>query len=113
MKELKRTLALASILALAVFSIAADDKLDPTKLPPASTKTGLTYDTDIKPILDKSCVKCHSGDKAKGKLHLDTLAGIIKGGKDAPNIVPGKSEKSTSSMPSRMWAMTRTNSCRR
>ena len=44
--------------------------------------------------MEKSCVKCHSGEKAKGKLHLDSLAGAIKGGKEGPDIIPGKSGQS-------------------
>ncbi len=48
-------------------------------LPPASDKTGITYATDIKPIFDASCVKCHSGEKAKARLHMDTLEGVLKG----------------------------------
>jgi hypothetical protein len=89
------SLSVAGALALCALTAAADDKpMDPTKLPPASSKTGVTYDTDIKPIFDKSCVKCHSGEKAKGKLHLDSLAGAVKGGKEGPEIIPGKSDKS-------------------
>lgn len=91
------TLALASTLTLAVLTASADDKpLDPGKLPPPSDKTGVTYERDIKPIFDNSCIKCHHGEKAKGRLHLDSLEGALKGGKqeDGPDIVPGKSGKS-------------------
>jgi Planctomycete cytochrome C len=89
-------LAIAAGLALTPLIARADDdeKLDPSKLPPASTKTGVTYDADIKPILDASCIKCHKGDKPKGKLHLDSLDGILKGGKDGKAIVPGDLTKS-------------------
>ena len=83
--------------ALALGSVAAradDDTLDPSKLPPASTKTGVTYATDIKPIFDASCIKCHGADKPKGKLNLTTLDGVLKGGKDGKEIVPGKIDKS-------------------
>lgn len=70
-------LAISTALALgAVTARADDDTLDPSKLPPASTKTGVTYATDIKPILDKSCIKCHGVDKPKGKLNLTTLEGV-------------------------------------
>jgi len=86
------SLAIASTLALAALTASAEDKkLDPSKLPPASDKAGVAYDTDIKPIFEKSCVKCHSGEKAKSKLHLDSLAGAIKGGKEGPDIIAGKS----------------------
>src|SRR6266496_4091868 len=68
---------------------------DPAKLPPASAKTGLTYEKDIKPIFEKSCVKCHSGDKPKSKYRIDSLESAIKGGESGdPAILPGNSAKS-------------------
>jgi len=60
-------------------------------LPAASSQTGVTYATDIKPILDKSCVKCHSGERAKARLHLDTLAGVLKGSKEGAVVKAGDS----------------------
>ena len=64
-------------------------------LPPASTKTGVTYATDIKPIFEASCLKCHTaGKKPKGGVALDTLAGVLKGGKEGPVVTPGDSAKS-------------------
>ena len=72
---------------------AAD--VDVSKLPPPSTKTGLKFETDIRPIFEKSCVKCHGAEKQKGKLRLDSLEAALKGGEDAPNIVPKDSAKST------------------
>jgi uncharacterized membrane protein len=64
------------------------------ELPPAAAKSGVTYAGDIKPILDNSCVKCHSGDKPKGHLKLDSLEGALKGGKDGKVILAGDSAKS-------------------
>ena len=54
----------------------------------------MCYTGDIKPILDNSCVKCHSGDKPKGRLKLDNLADALKGGKDGKVIRVGDSAKS-------------------
>jgi hypothetical protein len=68
---------------------------DPAKLPPAAARTGLTYEKDIKPIFEKSCVKCHSGDKPKSKYKIDSLESAIKGGESGdPAILPGNSAKS-------------------
>ena len=83
--------ALAATFGLAAVA-SADDMAD--RLPPASTKAGVTYAADIKPILDVSCVKCHSGDKPKAKLKLDSLENALKGAKDGKVIVPGDSAKS-------------------
>jgi hypothetical protein len=89
MNPTKTTLAtLAAALSFAL-TAAAD-----TALPPASTKTGLTYATDLKPIFDANCVKCHSGDKPRARLHMDTLEGILKGTKHGPIITVGDSTNS-------------------
>ncbi|HZI31701.1 MAG TPA: c-type cytochrome domain-containing protein [Candidatus Binatia bacterium] len=83
------------ILALtASFAAAAAAPADDAKLPAASDKAGITYATDIKPIFDNSCVKCHSGDHAKARLHLDSLEGAMKGTKHGKVIIPGDPEKS-------------------
>jgi mono/diheme cytochrome c family protein len=76
-------------------AVSADDaKPAAPALPPASTKTGVTYATDIKPIFDASCVKCHNSAKKPGAgLVLDNLAGILKGGKDGKVITIGDSTK--------------------
>lgn len=72
-----------------------DKKVDMSKVPPASKQAGVTFAKDIKPILDKSCVKCHSGDKPKSKYRMDSLASVIKGGESGdPAVVPGHSDKS-------------------
>jgi hypothetical protein len=62
---------------------------------PASTKTDVTYEKDIAPILKDNCVKCHSGAKARAGLSLDSLDGALKGSKDGKVIIPGKSADSS------------------
>jgi hypothetical protein len=49
---------------------------------------------DIKPILEASCVKCHTGEKPKGNLRLDTKDGLLKGTKTGKVVVPGKADES-------------------
>jgi mono/diheme cytochrome c family protein len=84
-------LTLAAGFAAANLASAAGPK---AKLPEASTKENITYATDIKPIFDESCVICHNGDRAKAGLHLDSLAGVLKGTKHGKVIKPGAPEKS-------------------
>ena len=85
------------VTALTVGSVylLAADKVDVSKLPPAASKTGVTYDKDIKAIFEKSCFKCHGAEKQKGKLRLDSLAAALKGGEDGKILEPGNSAKST------------------
>lgn len=48
----------------------------------------------IKPILEKSCLKCHSEDEVNGGLRLDTRELVFKGGDSGAAIVPKKPEES-------------------
>jgi uncharacterized membrane protein len=90
MKSTKLTiLALAAALA-AVASAQAQD----AKLPPASTKENITYATDIKPIFDTSCVKCHGAEKPKARLRMDSLEAVLKGTNKGKIITPGDPDKS-------------------
>src|ERR1700722_13815096 len=69
-------------------------KLDASKLPPVSDKTGVTYATDIRPIFEASCFGCHGDKRQKGDLRLDSLAAALKEAHDGKVIVPGDSAKS-------------------
>jgi mono/diheme cytochrome c family protein len=86
----------ASVVALSTTGRAEDHaNIDPSKLPPAATKPGVTYAGDIKGIFEKSCVKCHGEEKPKAKLRLTSLEGALKGGADGKVIEPGNSAKSS------------------
>lgn len=53
------------------------------------------FTRDILPIFQKSCVGCHSGEKPKGDLNLEAVAGLLKGGQSGEaSIVPGQPERS-------------------
>jgi len=54
----------------------------------------IDFETQIAPILQKSCIKCHNPKKIKGKLLLDTKTNAMKGGKKGMDIVPGQPDKS-------------------
>jgi mono/diheme cytochrome c family protein len=90
------TIAAAFALTLAARADDTNTTATANSLPPASTKTGVTYATDIKPIFDTACLKCHDSQKPKqsAKLSLDTLAGVLKGDRDGKVITPGDSAHS-------------------
>ena len=58
----------------------------------------LTYQADIKPILDANCVSCHvpggSGYEKSG-LRLDSHEALLKGTRFGSVVVPGSSVSST------------------
>lgn len=68
--------------------------VDISKLPPATDKKGVTYEKDIRPILAQSCIRCHGERNPKGKLRLDTLEAVLKGGEDGKAVEKGNSAKS-------------------
>jgi mono/diheme cytochrome c family protein len=78
----------------AVFGFVVVASAQDATLPPASTKTGVTYATDIKPIFDASCVRCHGEKKPGSGIVLTSLDGVLKGGRDGKIIVVGDSTKS-------------------
>jgi mono/diheme cytochrome c family protein len=89
-------LTLAALAAAFSFTLAAS--ADDATLPPASDKKGVTYATDIKPIFDASCIKCHNSSdptkKPRAGVGLDTLEAALKGGKHGKFITVGDSAKS-------------------
>ncbi len=51
------------------------------------------FETDVQPILQASCVRCH-GDKRRGDLDLRTFSALMKGGESGPAVIAGKADKS-------------------
>lgn len=48
----------------------------------------------VQPILQAKCISCHKEGKIKGKLRMDHLEGLQKGGKSGPFVLAGDFEKS-------------------
>lgn len=51
--------------------------------------------SQVKPILEATCLSCHGADRPKGGLRIDTLAATLEGGDYGPVLKPGKPEEST------------------
>ena len=61
----------------------------------SGTVKAVDFETEIRPILEKSCTECHGPDKQKSGFRLDLRASLLKGGDSGvPAIVPGKPEGS-------------------
>ncbi|MBI2928660.1 MAG: hypothetical protein HYY24_23600 [Verrucomicrobia bacterium] len=85
-------LAVLTSATLLAFTVAAAE-VDVSKLPPAATKK-VDFGKEIKPLLEKSCFKCHGPEKQKGKLRLDSREAALKGSENGEVIIPGNSAKS-------------------
>ncbi|TAD84702.1 MAG: hypothetical protein EAY75_12645 [Bacteroidetes bacterium] len=61
---------------------------------PTSVDEALLFEDIVQPLLLMRCAQCHREGKMKGELSLETLAGMLKGGKSRPAIVGGKLHES-------------------
>ncbi|MCE9561424.1 MAG: PSD1 and planctomycete cytochrome C domain-containing protein [Planctomycetes bacterium] len=52
------------------------------------------FESKVRPVLVKSCQKCHGPEKQRGGLRLDTKAAWQAGGDTGPALVPGKPDES-------------------
>jgi len=82
------------VLAAAEFLCRGADSPDLAKLPPPAKAPGVTYAKDIRPMFEPSCFRCHSGDRPKAGLRLDSLDSVLKGSREGRVIIPGESEHS-------------------
>jgi hypothetical protein len=69
-------------------------EVDWSKLPPAATNTGVTFEKDIAPMLNASCVRCHGANRQSAHLRLDSLDAVLKGTEDGPILTAGDSASS-------------------
>ncbi|MEO7192274.1 MAG: DUF1549 domain-containing protein [Vicinamibacterales bacterium] len=63
----------------------------PVGTPSTTTAARVGYVDAVAPILQDSCLDCHSQDKRKGGLSLASYADVLEGGKDGPIVRPGNS----------------------
>ena len=54
----------------------------------------VSYAREVSDVLDAKCVGCHNAGLAEGKLRMEGVPALLKGGKHGPAIVPGKSDES-------------------
>ncbi|MEM7013101.1 MAG: c-type cytochrome domain-containing protein [Verrucomicrobiota bacterium] len=60
---------------------------------PAAAGADVTYKSDIAPIFKAKCVACH-GLIPQGKLKLNSLKNIMKGGANGAAVIPGNADGS-------------------
>jgi ankyrin repeat protein len=97
----------------AVMALATS--LDPAQVPPTTlavaksataapavaanavgnTSPPIEFTRDIQPLLERSCVACHSGERAKGGFQVVDRRSLLQGGKRGePAVIPGKPDVS-------------------
>jgi len=74
--------------------LGAPPKNKETPKVPEISAEPTVFEASVQPLLNRYCGDCHSEKKSSGKLRLDSLAAIVKGGDSGPAIVPGSSANS-------------------
>ena len=77
----RRTTGIALLFALGLTSSAraGDDSL---------------FETKIRPVLAKTCIRCHGGKKTSGGLRVDSRLALLEGGDSGPALIAGQPERS-------------------
>jgi ankyrin repeat protein len=73
-------------------ALAKATAVDPKIVAATAVNTAATIEfaRDIQPVLERSCVACHSGARAKGGFQVVNRAALLQGGKRGePAVVPG------------------------
>ena len=65
----------------------------PAPVAPSAAVAAVDFVRDIQPLLETRCLECHNPKKVKGKLLMDTLAHLTKGGEKGAAVVAGQPDK--------------------
>ena len=67
--------------------------VDVSKLPEPVSRS-VDFESDIRPILEKNCLRCHGPERPKGHFRLTDRDAAFKGGSQGLDILPGDSSGS-------------------
>ncbi len=85
-----------SILHCVVIIVVVNSFATAAEIPIANVLRGepVVFETEILPILQRSCLACHSAKEKQGDLVLETPEAMLKGGDSGPAVQPGKGAES-------------------
>ena len=85
---------LTALLFVALVAVrgAAEDQ-SPRTLPPPADRT-IDFSADVKPILERSCARCHARGRRKGGFSIESRETLLAGGDNGPALVVGDSARS-------------------
>ncbi|WP_406693499.1 c-type cytochrome domain-containing protein [Singulisphaera sp. Ch08] len=91
---MRHALCLVALLLLGADAPAPAPATTPIPVTVPTRTEPVSYANEVADILANKCVGCHSAALAESKLDIEEVAGMLKGGKHGPAIVPGKAEES-------------------
>jgi mono/diheme cytochrome c family protein len=82
------------MLSLSALPLVLAFAIPTSSQPPVDRQAATTFNANVKPILQQSCVGCHRQGNAKGGLDLSTYESTMKGGNTPKHVVAGKPDES-------------------
>ena len=90
----RTSLGVAAILLCAAACLPAGHPVHGAAPDALAANTPGFYTAHVQPIFQANCYRCHAGLNHRGGLAMDTKAGLERGGKQGPVLVPGHPEQS-------------------
>jgi uncharacterized membrane protein len=59
-----------------------------------NTRNNISFQTEIQPILERRCAKCHGGDFPSEGLNVQSYQSLLAGSQNGSVIIPGDSSSS-------------------
>lgn len=82
------------MLSLSALPLALAFAIPSSSQPASASQEATTFNANVRPILQQSCVGCHRQGNAKGGLDLSTYESTMKGGNTPKGVVAGKPDES-------------------
>ena len=89
-----RNLIFLAALSFAMAPALALDGPTPIAIEPPKLDRPISFARDVAEVFESKCVGCHNATLSEGKLLMENVAGMLKGGKHGPALRPGVSDES-------------------
>ena len=86
----------AGVAAWLLVALGSPGALTPEQvktLPPPPSQA-IDFKSDIKPVFEASCIRCHGRGRSRGGFEINSRESLLKGGDSGPEAIPGKSAQS-------------------
>src|SRR5262245_40964443 len=91
---MKKSGALGCLEVLVGMALAVANARGQEKEPEVGPRAAEFFERQVRPVLAEHCFPCHSDQKQKAGLRLDSKAAVFKGSEAGPVVVPGEPDKS-------------------
>ena len=85
---------LTVVLFVALAAVRSGAEEQARRALPAPADRAIDFAADVKPILERSCARCHARGRRKGGFSIESRETLLAGGDNGPALVTGDSAAS-------------------